>query len=153
MIYPPPSYLTGLVTEVNETILLEIQKEYGDNTTAFKFNTNFTSLVQTWIEEYDEYGGTILGVDKANNQTIIFDQFKYGYNGLMEINEEEDLTSAKSIDLINGTDIIIALQYSGDEADYLEDGKSKFEQDYFSWIIVYKYFDNKLEEVLSYECA
>ena len=153
MIYAAPSYLTGLVTEVNEPILLEIQKEYGDHTTAFKFNTNFTNLVQTWIDEYDEYGGTILGVDKTNNQTTIFDQFKNGYNGVMEINEEENLTSTKSIDLANGTEIIIAFQYSGDEAEYLEDGTSKFEQDYFSWVIVYKYVDNKLEELLSYECA
>ena len=71
----------------------------------------------------------------------------------MEINEEEDLTSTKSIDLISGTEIIIAFQYSSDEAEYLEDGTSKFGQDYFSWVIVYKYVDNKLEEVLSHECA
>ena len=153
MIYPPPSYLTGLVTEVNESILLEIQKVYGDHTTAFKFNTNFTSLIQTWIEEYNEYGGTIWGVEKANNQIKIFDQFKNGYNGVMAINEEEDLTSTKSFDLINGTKIIIAFQYGGDEEEYLEDGTSKFEQDYFSWVIVYKYVDNKLDELLSYECA
>ena len=153
MTYPVPTYLKELVTEVNEPILLEIQKEYGDNTTAFKFNTNFTTLTQTWIEEFDEYGGTIWGLDKANNQTTIFDQFKSGYNGVMEINEEEDLNSTKSIDLVSGTEIIIAFQYGGDEAEYLEDGTSKFEQDYFSWVIVYKYVDNKLEEVLSYECA
>ena len=153
MTYPVPTYLKELVTEVNEPILLEIQKEYGDNTTAFKFNTNFTTLTQTWIEEFDEYGGTIWGLDKANNQTTIFDQFKSGYNGVMEINEEEDLNSTKSIDLVSGTEIIIAFQYGGDEAEYLEDGTSKFEQDYFSWVIVYKSVDNKLEEVLSYECA
>ena len=152
MIYPAPLYLTGLVAEVNEQILLEIQKEYGDNTTAFKFIDNFIGLVQTWITEYDQYGGTIFGVDKTNKQTTIFDQFKNGYNGVMEINEEEDLTSTKRIDLISETEIIIAFQYSGDEAEYLEDGTSKFEQDYFSWVIVYKYVDN-LEEVLSYECA
>src|SRR5687768_18418418 len=103
MIYSAPSYLTGLVTEVNEQILLKIQEEYGDNTTAFKFNTNFKSLVQTWIEEYDEYGGTIFGVDKTNNRTTIFDQFKHGYNGVMELNEEEVLSSSKSIELISGT--------------------------------------------------
>ena len=127
MIYPAPSYLTELVTEVNDQTLLKIQEEYGDHTTAFKFNTNFTHLVQTWIKEYDEYGGTIFGLDKANNQTTIFDQFKYGYNGVMKINEEEDLNSTKSSDLISGTEIIIAFQYSGDEAEYLEDGTSKFE--------------------------
>ncbi|MBZ5857749.1 hypothetical protein [Flavihumibacter profundi] len=153
MIFPAPSYLTGLVTEVSEATLLEIHKQYGKYTTAFKFNTSFTSLIQTWIKEYDEYGGTIWGVDKSNNQTIIFDQFKNGYNGVMEINEEEDLSSKKGIDLISGTEIIIAFQYSGGEAEYLEDGTSKYEQDYFSWVIVYKYADNKFEELLSYECA
>jgi hypothetical protein len=153
MTYPVPTYLKGIVTEVNEPILLEIQKEYGENTTAFKFNINFTTLAQTWNEEFAEYGGTIFGIDKANNQTTIFDQFRNGYNGVMEINEEEDLTSTKSIDLIRGTEIIIAFQYSGDEAEYLEDGTSKFEQDYFSWVIIYKYLENKLEEVVSYECA
>jgi hypothetical protein len=153
MTYPVPTYLKGIVTEVNEPILLEIQKEYGENTTAFKFNINFTTLAQTWNEEFAEYGGTIFGIDKANNQTTMFDQFRNGYNGVMEINEEEDLTSTKSIDLIRGTEIIIAFQYSGDEAEYLEDGTSKFEQDYFSWVIIYKYLENKLEEVVSYECA
>ena len=153
MIYPVPTYLKGLVTEVNEPILLEIQTEYGENTTAFKFNINFTTLTQTWNEEFAEYGGTIFGIDKANNQTTIFDQFRNGYNGVMEVNEEENLNSTKSIDLISGTEIIIAFQYSGDEAEYLEDGTSKFEKDYFSWVIIYKYLDNKIEEVLSYECA
>ena len=102
MIYPAPSYLTGLVTEVNNQILLEIQKEYGDNTTAFKFNPIFTSLVQTWDEEYNHYGGTIFGIDKTNNRTVVFDQFKHGYNGVMAINEKEDLTSTKNIALIRG---------------------------------------------------
>src|SRR4051812_8266652 len=120
MIYPPPSYLTGLVIEVSAPIVLEIQKEFGDHTTAFKFNINFNNLVHTWNDEYDEHGGTIWGVDKANNQTPIFDQFKNGYNGVMEINEEEDLTSTKSIDLISGAEIVVAFQYGGDEADYLE---------------------------------
>jgi len=153
MIYPVPTYLRGLVTDVTNQILFEIQEGYGNNTTAFKLNNKFTKLVQTWIEEYAEYGGTILGVDEANNQTTIFDQFKHGYNGVMKINEEEDLTSTKGINLISATELIIAFQYSGDETEYLEDGTSKFEQDYFSWVIIYKYVDNKLEEILSYECA
>lgn len=153
MIYPPPSFLTGLVTEVSNEIHSRIQENYGDNTTAYKFNINFKSLVQTWIEEFNEYGGTIWGVDQTGNRTTIFDQFKHGYNGIMKINEAEDLNSTRSIVLISGTEVIIAFQYSGDEADYLETGSSKFEQDYFNWVVVYKYFENKLEEILSYECA
>ena len=102
MTYPVPTYLNGLVTEVNEPILLEIQKAYGENTTAFKFNINFTALTQTWSEEFAEYGGTIFGIDKANNQTTIFDQFRNGYNGVMEINEEEDLNSTKSMKTYSG---------------------------------------------------
>jgi hypothetical protein len=153
MIHPPPSYLTGLMTEVSDKLLLETQKEYGTHSTAFKFNDKFVRLVRTWIEEYEEYGGTIFGIDKENNQTTIFDQSKNGYNGVMEINEEEDLTSTKSIDLPPGTEIIIAFQYGGDEAEYMEDGYSEFEQDYFGWVVVYKHFDDRLEEVLSYECS
>ncbi len=45
---------------------------------------------------------------------------------------------------------IPAFCYGGDEAEYLEDGTSKIEQGYFSWIVIYKYLDSKVIEVLNY---
>jgi hypothetical protein len=50
-------------------------------------------------------------------------------------------------------DLIVAFQYSGDENEYVLDGTSKFEQDYFGWIVIYKMTGAKLEELISYECA
>ena len=153
MIYPAPSFLTGITTDLSNQTLSQIQENYGDNTSAFKLTAKFTGLVQTWIDEFKEHGGTIWGIDSKGTRTIIFDQSKHGYNGLMQLNPEENLNSTKSIDLPKGTEIVIAFQYGGDEADYLNDGSSKYEQDYFTWVIIYKYLDNKLEEVFTYECA
>ena len=153
MNYPPPSYLTGLVTAVGQETLSEIQKNYGANTTAFKFNSKFNSLIQTWLQEFGHHGGTVWGIDTIGNKVLLFDQFSHGYNAMMKLNEEEDLESTKSIALPQQTEIIIAFQYSGDEDEYLERGASKFKQDYFGWIVIYKKNDNKLEEFLNYECA
>jgi hypothetical protein len=153
MIYPAPSHLAGIATEVSKQVLSEIQESYGDNTTAFKLSPEFTSLSQTWVEKEQSHGGTIWGTDSKGNRTIIFDPSKHGYNGVMQLNPEENLDSIKSVDLPAGAEIIVAFQYGGDEADFTEDGPSKYAQDYFGWVIVYRYLDNKLEEVLSYECS
>jgi hypothetical protein len=153
MIHPPPSYLTGLVTAVNQHTLSEVQKNYGTNTTVFMLNTKFNGLIQTWLEEFGHYGGTVWAVETTGNKVLLFDQFRHGYNAMMKLNEQEDLDSTKSITLPQQTEIIIAFQYSGDEDEYLERGASKFKQDYFSWVVIYKKIDNKLEEFLNYECA
>ena len=71
----------------------------------------------------------------------------------MELNEEDNISSVKTIDLSKVSDVIIAFQYSGDEAEYIADGISKFEQDYFGWAAIYKQVDNRLEEITSFECA
>jgi hypothetical protein len=94
-----------------------------------------------------------MGIDTTGNKVLLFDQFIHGYNAMMSLNDEEDLDSTKSIDLPQSTEIIIAFQYSGVEDEYLEDGSSKFKQDYFCWVVIYKKGDKKLEELLSYECA
>jgi hypothetical protein len=153
MIYPAPSYLTGLVTEATQEILSEVQRNYGDNTTAFKFKQRFKGLTQTWLDEFDEYGGTIWGTDTNGNKILLFDQSKHGYNGVMELSEEEDLDTTKSIDFKQSSEIIIAFQYNGDEDEYLEDGTSNFQQDYFGWVILYRKDDSELGELLSYECS
>jgi hypothetical protein len=153
MIYPPPSYLNGLVSEVGPEILSVVQENYGDNTTAFKFNSKFNGLVQTWIDDYNDYGGTLWGINLTGNKVLLFDQFQHGYNGVMGLNEEEDFNSTKSISLPEATEIIIAFQYSGDENEYVLDGASKFKQDYFGWIVIYKMRGGVLEELTNYECA
>lgn len=153
MNYPPPSYLKGLVSDVSQKTLSELQKSYGTNTTAFKFNTNFTRLVQTWLEESAHYGGTVWGIETTGNKVLLFDQYRHGYNAMMKLNKEEDLNNVKSLDLPEPAEIIIAFQYSGDEDEYLERGESKFKQDYFGWVVIYKKVNDKLEELLNYECA
>ena len=153
MNYPAPSHLTVLVTAVSQETLSEIQKNYGDNSTAFKFGTKFNRLIQTWLEEFEHYGGTVWGIDTRGNKVLLFYQFRHGYNAMMKLNEEEDLDNTKTIELPQPTEIIIAFQYSGDEDEYLKNGTSKFKQDYFHWIIIYKKAANKLEEILSYQCA
>ena|SRR5205085_6548993 len=153
MIYSAPSYLTGLVTEVKNEILAEIQKNYGNNTTSFKLNQKLTGLIVSWNEEFDEYGGRVWGTETNGNKLLLFDQLKHGYNGAMKLNEEDDTHSTKSIEFADGTEVILAFQYSGDEEEYLEEGASKLEQDYFGWIAIYTYEDNRLEEIISFECA
>ena len=71
----------------------------------------------------------------------------------MKLNDEEDLENTKAIDLPRATEIIIAFQYSDVLDEYLARGTSKFKQDYFDWVVIYKKVDNKLEELLNYECA
>ena len=151
--YPPPSYLTGLVSAVSEKDLSEIQNEYGKNTTVFKFNSRFNKLIQTWLKEFKHLGGTMWGVDTTGNKVLLFDQYRHGYNALMKLNDEEDLENTKAIDLPRATEIIIAFQYSNVLDEYLARGTSKFKQDYFDWVVIYKKVDNKLEELLNYECA
>lgn len=151
--YPPPSYLTGLVSPVNSKILSQVQTEYGTNTTAFVFNNKFNSLVQTWLKEFQHYGGTAWGIDTKGYDVLLFDQFKHGYNAMMKLNEEEDLKSTRTSNFPTTVEIIIAFQYSGDESEHLQYGESEFEQDYFGWVIIYKLIDNKLEEIFNYECA
>jgi hypothetical protein len=153
MIYPEPSYLSGLVTRVNNETLIKIQKNYGINTTAFKFNNKFTGLIQTWLDKFDTYGGTVWGIDTTGNKILLFDQFRHGYDALMGLNEQENLDSTKFIDLPQPMEIIMAFQYNGEEEEYLEDGSSKFKQDYFGWVVIYKMLDGKIQEFLSYECA
>lgn len=153
MNYPEPSYLKELVTKVSGDILTKIQKNYGNNTTAFKFNSKFTSLIQTWIDEFNTYGGTIWGIDTTGKKILMFDQFRHGYDALMGLKEEENLDSTKSIALSQLTEIVIAFQYNGDEEEYLEDGTSKFKQDYFGWVVIFEQREDKLRELLSYECA
>jgi hypothetical protein len=153
MIYPPPTYLAEVVTEVSASTLARIQKEYGDSTTAFAFNKKFNALIFSWNGKYDAYGGRVWGLDATGNKMLLFDQMLYGYNGVMQLNEEDDINSTKSIDFSEAIEIIIAFQYSGDEAAYLEDGTSKFEQDYFGWVAIYKHPDNQLKEIISFECA
>jgi hypothetical protein len=153
MIYSHPAHLNGLVTEADKATLSEIQKEYGESTTAFKFDNKFQNLVLSYDAESDEYGGRVWGVDTTGTKLLLFDQFKHGYNGVMELNEEDDISTTKTIDFFEATDVVIAFQYSGDEEEYLEDGTSKLEQDYFGWVSIYKQADNQLEEIISFECA
>jgi hypothetical protein len=153
MIYQAPTYLTGLVTEVNNTLLFEIQKKYGDYITAFIFKTKFIKLERTWKDEYKEFGGAILGFDKENREIIIFNPTIHGYEGMFGLSTKEDLSKTKNIETNLEIEVVIAFQYSGDEAEYIEEGASKFEQDYFGTVAVYKYIDSKLTEILNYECA
>ena len=153
MKYPPPSYLNGLVSPVSKKILSEIQMEYGANSTAFKFNTKFNSLIRTWLKEFKHFGGTVWGINITGNKVLLFDQYRHGYNALMKLNKEEDPDNTNIIGLPQQTEIIIAFQYSGDVDEYVETGPSKFKQDYFDWVVIYKKVDNKLEEILNYECA
>jgi hypothetical protein len=153
MLFPPPTYLTSLVAKASGEILTEIQNNYGSNTTAFKFNGIFSSLIQTWNEAFEEFGGVVWSIDEAGNKLLLFDQHKHGYNAMMQLTSEEDINSVKPIKFRPPTELIIAFQYSGDEAEYLEDGTSKLVQDYFGWVVLYKYLDGKLEELFSYECS
>ena len=155
MIHSIPTYLKGLATEVDSKILAEIQSNYGKNSTAFKFNKKFKSLERTWLTEYDDFGLTIWGINANDEKIIIFNPTEHGYNGLFDINEKEDCNSTRTVDFENEVDLILMFQYGGDEEEYAqeEDGKSKFAEDYFDWLALYKYDNNGLEEIVSIECA
>jgi len=148
-----PSYVKGLVTEVDSKILAEIQNNYGEYSTVFKFNRKFKSLVRNWISEYDDFGLTIWGIDTNNEKVSIFNPMENGYNALFDLNEQEDTGSIKTIDFNNEVELIVMFQYSGDEAEHAEEGKSKCAEDYFDWFALYKYDNDELEEIVSIECA
>jgi hypothetical protein len=148
-----PSYLKELVKAVDDKILMEIQNEYGEYSTAFKFNIKFKKIIRTWLNEYNEYGLTVWGINSKDEKIMFFDPTENGYNGLMELNGEENLTIIKTIDFDKEIEIIIVFQYSGEENEYAEEGKSKYEEDYFDWIIIYTYDGNDLKEIINIECA
>jgi len=151
--YSPPSYLVNIVTAVENDILVQIQKEYGENVTAFKFRNEFINIIYSWYNEYDCPAGNVWLVDREGNKITIFDQFLHGYNGVMKLNQANNTNSTKTDNLSNETSVVIAFQYSGDEKEFVTFGPSKNESDYFDWVIVYKNFDKQLEEILNYECA
>jgi len=153
MNYQPPSYLTGLVTDVSKELLVKVQRNYGDGTTAFKLNGRFKACVQTWEPAYNCTGGTFWGIDTYDNKLLLFSQAKHGYNGVMQLNEAEDETQTQTFNFLIPAELVIAFQYSGDEEQYIEEGTSKYKQDYFGWIAIYTLINNNLKEILSYECA
>jgi len=157
MIHSIPTYLKGMATEVDSKLLAEIQSNYGENSTAFKFNKKFKSLERTWLTEYNEFGLTVWGINERDEKILIFDPMANGYNGLFELNNEEDLNSTKITDFENEVDLILMFQYGGDEVEYAqegaEEGKSEFAEDYFDWLAIYKYDNNCLKEIVSIECA
>lgn len=153
MNYPAPSHLTGVVTETTNETLAKVQKDYGGNTTAFLFNTKFTGIIRTWSEEYDSYGGTIWGLDTGGNKILLFDSSRHGYDALMELTHDENLSITKSKDLDQATSIVMAFQYNGEEEEYVEGGQSKFKQDYFGWVAIYLELNGKLQLIFDYECA
>ena len=155
MIHQIPTYLKGMATEVDSKLLAEIQSNYGENSTAFRFNKKFKSIERNWLTEYDDFGLTIWGINVDDEKIIIFNPKENGYNGLFDINEEENSSLTKVVDFEEEVDLILMFQYCGDEAEYAqdEDGKSKFAEDYFDWLAIYKYDNNGLEEIVSIECA
>ena len=153
MIHLIPTYLKGQATEVDSKIFAEIQSNYGENITVFKFNKKFKSLVRTWQTEYDDFGLTVWGINVDNEKMIIYNPMENGYNGLFDINEEENCNSTKTVNFEKEVDLILMFQYNGDEAEYAQEGKSKFAEDYFDWLAIYKYENNRLEEIVSIECA
>jgi hypothetical protein len=153
MIHSIPTYLKGQATGVDGKILAEIQSNYGEYSTAFKFNKKFKCLVRTWMTKYDEFGSTIWGINVDDERIAIFNPMENGYNGMFNNNGNEDYNSTKTINFENEVDLIAMFQYGGDEAEYAEEGKSKFAEDYFDWVAIYKYDNNGLEEIVSIECA
>ena len=153
MIHASPTYLKEIVTEVDGKILAKIQKNYGEYSTVFKFNNKFKSLERTWRTEYDDFGLTIWGINSNNEKVCIFNPMEHGYNGLFDINEQEDFNSTKTIDFEQEAELIVMFQYGGDEKEHANEGKSKFAEDYFYWFALYQYDNDKLEEIVSIECA
>lgn len=153
MIHPMPSYLRNLVTEVNEEILSRIQGEYGHYTTAFIFNTAFKRLIRTWIPDYNTFGSTLRGINSNDEKISLFNPSENGYNGLFDIDDEENLSLTQQTEFGGEYELIIAFQYSGEEAEYALEGKSPFEEDYFDWLVVYTLFENILDKIIDIECA
>ena len=133
--------------------MAEIQKAYGENVTVFEFRDNFTSIVYSWNDEYRCPMGRVWVVNKNSERTSIFDQALNGYNGVFHLNQEDTSNSVQSMNFAEGDSIVIAFQYSGDEAEFANAGPSKDPADYFDWVIIYRYSKNTLQEILNYECA
>ena len=154
MIHSIPTYLKGLATEVdNNKIVAEIQSNYGEFSTVFKFNKKFKCLVRTWLTQYDDFGSTIWGINVDDEKIAIFNPMENGYDGMFDNIKGEDCNSTKTIDFESEVDLILMFQYGGDEAEYAQEGKSGFAEDYFDWLAIYKYDNNGLEEIASIECA
>ena len=151
MIYPEPSYLSGMVTAADKAQLSKAQKEYGSRVTAFRFNNPFSSLDFAWNDAYE---GKVWGVEASGNKILLFDHDLHGYDGVHGHYDIQPATSVQSMDFSEPTHIVIAFQYSGDEKEYVADGgPSEFEQDYFGWVAIYQQNRDGLEEVVNFECS
>jgi len=145
MDYSEPNYLAGLAKKVYDPdILSVIRQEYGKNITVFSVGF-FAKIKQNWSVEYDSSAGIVYGERSDGETLLLFDASKHGYDSMMGIDDSEDgQYILKTTNLSLNTEVILAFQYTSDEESFLADGHSPYVQDYFVWVAIYLYSEDKL---------
>ncbi len=151
-----PSYLTKYLVACEMETKKEIQAEYGEYTNVFKINLDVKKIELTWNKMYDCEEGSIYAIDENGQQVLLFSADLHGYNGQFELYELETNVEVRELSLKEcetGNEIVLAFQYSGDEEEYVSEGKSDKIEDYFGWIVIYQKCDTKLIKIFEFECA
>lgn len=160
----PPSHLEWLLKPVENRTLKVIQEDYGDWTNAFKFfsgykDSNITNLNKEGNIESDKL---FYKDEYSGKRILLFDRKLHGYNGQLNVFENDDFDSDTKnelikIDLESSDDskccFVFAFQYSRESTDYIERGNSHLPEDYFDWIVIYKKCGNKMDKIFEYECS
>ena len=95
----PPSYLLDFVVSSDRRTRKKVQKEYGKGTSVFILNFEISRIEMTWNNEYQCQGSVIRCIDLNDNNLILFDASKYGYEGQNEIFESSHNEEFRNITL------------------------------------------------------
>jgi hypothetical protein len=154
-----PSHIEKIAIQCEDEIKKEIQNEYGDHTNVWKVNTKLKGIFISWDLEYDCPNGAVWGIDESGNKVILFDVEKHGYEGQFGIAEVGEDIEERELEFEKGTDkheFYLACQYCSEDeayAEYIQEGKSKNQADYFEYVIIYSKLGRKLNKIIEFECA
>ena len=149
--YRAPSHLRKLCKSTDKNTKSTIEHEYGDYITVFTV-VNFSTKIHIGFDNSDHTPtGQIVGFNNNGDSTILFDLSKHGYNGMYQLEELITPSMYKEHDL-SSDELIIALQYGGEEKDYANENGGKAE-DYYDWIVFYEKTGDSLDRIVEFECA
>lgn len=146
--YEAPNHLKGITKPIDKATRKIIEKNYGDYITTFEIKGITTIKIG---KENENNSGLIIGVDVSGNVTVLFDQGKHGYNGILGLDESPKSQEFENKKLEKGK-LVIALQYGGDESEYASENGGE-PKDYFDWVVIYIQSGDQLIQIFEHECA
>jgi hypothetical protein len=86
-----PSHINNLVSKPDKDIYEFIKAELGENCHAFQVDLSVNEIKGSWCEQYQEFGGRIIGILNNGAEIDLFNETKSGLNAQFDLFEEVDL--------------------------------------------------------------